>query len=119
MIIRNRTTKTLKASTLSNRGSCRPPEGMDVGGSTLKGCPCIVMGDPLRVDVAMQLSIWGCSLRSYPQLLSVDRTSGLAGGMIADYHKNDLSVLANSIKEKRLIMKAEQDVSGLLDGWLL
>ena len=67
---------TLKASSLDNRRSERPAES---GHSNLhsEGVPhLMLMGDPFRVDTDyIQLNSRGCSLRSYPRLLSGDAFS--------------------------------------------
>ena len=73
--------RTLKASSLSNRGYERSehPRAIETPtvASTLTGCPTMVtngqpMGDPFRVDAPSSSAVRGCSLRSYPRLLSVD-----------------------------------------------
>ena len=75
MIIRKCTTKTLKASSLDNRG-CEVPPGAGITHlSTLEECPCCLMGDPFRVDAVCSSAIRGCSLRSYPRLVSEDRAA--------------------------------------------
>jgi len=75
MIIRNRTTKTLEASPLNNRGCAVPPDRDKRGTSTLKGSPIMLFGHSFRVLASIALNIRGCSLRSYPRLLSEDRVA--------------------------------------------
>ena len=75
MIIRNRTTKTLEASSLNNRGCAVPPDRDKRGTSTLKGSPIMLFGHSFRVLASIVLNIRGCSLRSYPRLLSEDRVA--------------------------------------------
>ena len=86
MIIRYRTTKTQTASSLSNRGGRRT-----LGLYRLESkerVPLHPLGRPFWGRYTFTSTIRGCSLHSYPQLLSVDRASGLAGGIFADNHKN-------------------------------
>ena len=75
MIIRNRTTKTLEASPLYNRGFVVPPDRDKRGTSTLKGSPITLFGHSFRVLASIELNNRGYTLRSYPRLLSEDRVS--------------------------------------------
>ena len=77
--------RTLKASTLSNRGyerSVYPRIANTIETSTLKECPNSVMGDPFRVDVPLIVPIRGyCA----PPVIERRRFQRL-GGTIADNH---------------------------------
>ncbi len=69
--------RTLKASTLSNRGyerSEHPRIANAIEDSTLRECPNSVMGDTFRVDVSLIVPIRGYYA---PRLLSVDAFSVL------------------------------------------
>jgi len=77
--------RTLKASPLNNRGygdSRTPGQTTATGACTPTGCPNAaatgtLTGAPSRVDVPTATAILGCSLRSYPRLLSVDGSTVL------------------------------------------
>ena len=77
---------TLEASTLNNRGYSllhpriwqhthyMHPEGVPLLRQYRQSTDSL-LGDPFRVDVIYADNIRGCSLRSYPRLLSVDRVA--------------------------------------------
>ena len=56
-------------------GAQYPRIGTKRGTSTLKGSPITLFGHSFRVLASIELVIRGCSLRSYPRLLSEDRVA--------------------------------------------
>ena len=75
MIIRNCTTKTLKASPLNNRGVRSTPGCRIAPASTLEGSPACCWSTPPECTAAGLSTCRGCSLRSYPRLPSEDRVA--------------------------------------------
>ena len=69
------TTKTLKASPLSNRGVRSTPRCRMAPASTLEGSPACSWGTPPECTAAGMSTCRGCSLRSYPRLPSEDRVA--------------------------------------------
>ena len=60
--------------------------------STLKGCTCHKVGDPVRVDTLTATTNRGCSLRSYPRLLSEDAFSVFMPSAIPSQQKKQPAV---------------------------
>jgi len=102
MIIWNRTTKTLKASTLNNRGVRSTPGCQSAPVSTLKGSPVLTDAPPFRSDGALFQSACSTSVCQpgvlatlVPSVIERRPRRGLFGGIIADNHICYVSALSH------------------------
>ena len=77
MIIRYRTTKTQTASSLSNRGFAEPSDCTDWKVKHSEKSAPASSWATLLGSIHLHQHIQGCSLRSYPWLLSDDRVAVL------------------------------------------
>ena len=86
MTIRNRTTKTLKASSLNNRGVRSTPGCQPASESTLEGSPSCNDGALFQSAYSTIVCQPGVLATFVPSVIKRRPRCGLFGGKIADYH---------------------------------
>ena len=86
LTIRNRTTKTLQASSLNNRGVRSTPGCQPASESTLEGSPSCNDGALFQSAYSTIVCQPGVLATFVPSVIKRRPRCGLFGGKIADYH---------------------------------